>query len=834
MKNFPVFPILKPAPALAAALALAASNLLLPAEEGEHLAPAAPPPAERLEEVEILPGEVPSDAEVVEIQLSPPVQEVVRLALSGVGEEVILAFIRTSRVTFDLSPEEIIYLADIGIPEEIITEMLQRSEQAVKPAPEPAPTVAPSRPPMLVEEETEVPPVHEYDVATPQVVYVTPPAQVNYATFYTHLSPYGAWFHDPAFGMVWQPKVAVIDTTWAPYRHRGRWMYTTYGWYWHSDYTWGWAPFHYGRWHLHPARGWIWCPDTIWGPAWVTWRKSPHFYGWAPLPPAARFHHGVGLTFHSASVGLHFGFGLHRHHFTFVPARRFCDPHPWKHVVPRTQVVNIFNQSTVINNFNLAPNGTIINEGIGRDTIAAATRSEIRKVEVRESSGDRRVIPGRLGREGDQLVVYRPESARSESGRSEIARRTDDGNRLAPAGDRSAIRSHRAAGSDAAPDATSIPGTVQSPSAGFAPTRAPSRGELRQAEGRSPAITAETKPLESRGAAPTDLRGSARSEAASVAAPEWRRGSQEQRSSREAVQTPSLAVAPNVHPVHPSQAASGSGERLVVPHYRLRTLPAQGGEASAKPLESRSATAPQASSAQAVPPRQVVGSRPLDSTIARPASPAQVERGTPTPAPRVTQGIPAQRQPETRLSTPATRSPSPVTQTPSATGLQLQRQSPAPIRAQTIQPNVASRQALPSMGAPLQRQEIAKPQVAVPRVNPGAVPSRAPSVIATPQPAPRALPQTRQVPRSQGFLPSPAPSIPSRVSPTPSAPVHRPQVMAPSRPAQPHPRVATPAPSRAPQPQIAAPQARTPSIRSLPQNQSSVPSRGALRSHTNR
>ena len=105
---------------------------------------------------------------------------------------------------------------------------------------------------------------------------------VSLQVFYDDLSPYGQWVNDPDYGYVWAPSVA---SDFSPYSSDGHWVLTDEGWTWVSDYPWGWAPFHYGRWNFNPAFGWIWIPDTVWGPAWVSWRRSPGYYGWAPLGP---------------------------------------------------------------------------------------------------------------------------------------------------------------------------------------------------------------------------------------------------------------------------------------------------------------------------------------------------------------------------------------------------------------------------------------------------------------------------------------------------------------------------------------------------------------------
>jgi hypothetical protein len=118
--------------------------------------------------------------------------------------------------------------------------------------------------------------------------------RVNIGVFYSSLAPYGEWIDYRDYGLCWRP--TAVEAGWRPYTH-GRWVWTDYGWTWVSDYSWGWAPFHYGRWMYDDYYGWIWVPDDVWGPAWVDWRVSDSYIGWAPLPPAALFRVGVGITF---------------------------------------------------------------------------------------------------------------------------------------------------------------------------------------------------------------------------------------------------------------------------------------------------------------------------------------------------------------------------------------------------------------------------------------------------------------------------------------------------------------------------------------------------------
>jgi Family of unknown function (DUF6600) len=106
---------------------------------------------------------------------------------------------------------------------------------------------------------------------------------IDIDTFYDELEPYGQWVWHPRFGYVWLPET--VSDNWRPYTV-GRWTYTDeYGWYWDSHEPFAWAVYHYGRWGYNPDYGWFWVPGDTWAPAWVQWRYSDNYVGWAPIGP---------------------------------------------------------------------------------------------------------------------------------------------------------------------------------------------------------------------------------------------------------------------------------------------------------------------------------------------------------------------------------------------------------------------------------------------------------------------------------------------------------------------------------------------------------------------
>jgi hypothetical protein len=374
------------------------------------------------------------------VSLAPAVAEVVKLAEAGVSEDVTIGFIDNSAVVYNLGVDDILYLYDIGISPEVITAMMRHDaevqnkqataselaaqisdqqtnimleladikdtlakEAVARQSTQPETANAPVTP--APTPQTAPAPASE---AVTQPVYANLPQEVSY--FYTDLAPYGSWYELPGYGWCWQPRVVELYPAWRPYCDRGRWLWTDCGWYWQSDYSWGWAPFHYGRWHRHPSIGWVWFPHTSWAPAWVSWRYTDDYCGWAPLPPGAHFTVGVGFTNHGTHVGVDFGFGLAASHFTFVSWKHFLDRHPRHYALAPAQASHVYRNCTVINNYVAGNNNTIINEGVGIKRVAAATQMEIRKAQVRDlpPNAGKYVRPDRPERTASGTVVYRP------------------------------------------------------------------------------------------------------------------------------------------------------------------------------------------------------------------------------------------------------------------------------------------------------------------------------------------------------------------------------------------------------------------------------------------
>jgi hypothetical protein len=670
-------------------------------------------------------------------KLSPGVDEVVQLAQAQMEDEVLLAYIENSPAPFDLDVHQILYLHDLGLSAQVIAAMVRQSQaldnvESVPAIPEEAgepalATATPAQEPQVeanAASDTSPPPPTAAAVNVEQG-----PQQVTNNYFYNALAPYGTWVQDSEYGWSWRPTISVIDVNWRPYVHGGRWVYTDYGWYWNSYYSWGWAPFHYGRWYHSPIRGWIWVPDTHWGPAWVTWRYYDGYYGWAPLPPRAIYTSGIGLTYYGRHVSFGFSFGLGAHYYSFVPIRHFHAHRPWYHCVDRPRVTQIYNNSTVINNYVVGNNNTtIINVGPGTDGVAAATRTEVQKVQIRDvAPGEQRTIrPESLSRDGTSLAVYRPKlPEQSPSPPEQITRRQAELQK----------RTETVARSDAAQAATIA-------------ARRPESGLTRQT---SSATSGGARPSSAPRIVRPDSATTSRLPSSAPISP----GITQPGAQRSEPRPRDTAVGTS-RPTEPARPSGVPAQNQVVPPAMRPTVP----------VRPPTATSP-APSRPAQPPRTVAPQNPSPAQPQNPR-PQAVRPTAPTPAP----ANPSPRSEPVRPSNPS------YSVTPQI----------APPR--TAQPTRPAQSIAPPNTVPAW-QPAARPEPAARPSTPQFTPNLAPSRSAAPtysRPTAPAAPISSQPSRSVSPAPQ-SPSIQPRAT-SPSPAPARPQAAptAPSRGAGPRPR----------------------------------------------
>ncbi len=230
-------------------------------------------------------------------------------------------------------------------------------------------------------------------------VYQGKPA--TYDVFYSKLDDDGDWVDSDQYGYIWRPNVA-RNSSWRPYTD-GRWVDTDRGWTWDSNERFGWATYHYGRWVNLNHSGWCWVPGNEWAPAWVSWRTSDRYVGWAPLPPEARIERGGSIT---AAIDISFGTGPA--FFSFVDNSDFGDETYVGRVVPAEQNITIINQTTNVTNITYV-NRVVNNYGPDYDQIARKSRKPVNRYQLDLARGaqfDRNAARPRAN--GNRLTVVAP------------------------------------------------------------------------------------------------------------------------------------------------------------------------------------------------------------------------------------------------------------------------------------------------------------------------------------------------------------------------------------------------------------------------------------------
>ena len=316
-----------------------------------------------------------ADSQSVALTLPAGVQDALKLSQAGVSEDVIVAKIKRDGVAYSLNSDQIIYLNKQGVPQHVITALLQgNGTPGGAPAPVPPGVPTPTTPaPPIIPSQPAPEPVNPPPGAPPPGA---PAVNANFDSFHDQLSPYGAWIQTPG-GWVWHPSVA---PTWRPYLDGGHWVYTDAGWFWASDYPWGDIVFHYGRWSYDGVYGWVWTPGYEYAPAWVCWRHADDegYVGWAPLPPGAVFVAG-GWRFHGVSVGVGFDFGLGPTFFNFVAYDHFGDHDYRPCVVGHDRIDFIYHHSVFENHYRYV-DGHFHHDGIAHDRIVHFTHHDFRPV----------------------------------------------------------------------------------------------------------------------------------------------------------------------------------------------------------------------------------------------------------------------------------------------------------------------------------------------------------------------------------------------------------------------------------------------------------------------
>lgn len=223
-------------------------------------------------------------------------------------------------------------------------------------------------------------------------------ATVNIDIFFQPLASHGVWVKHPKYHYVFCPKV---DASWRPYSH-GHWIYMkNYGWYFASDEPFAWAVYHYGRWFRDDKVGWCWVPGNAWAGAWVAWRRSNDYVGWAPLPPD-RDGYAVDVDVTKAEPP--------QPDWIFVPPKQFLQPKLSTVVVFADQHPDVFQKTKFVGPV-VVQNNIVVNNVIDVNFIQQQTNTKVTVVDPKPVNDPGQAAPDA---NGNTIAVFAPQIAKPQ------------------------------------------------------------------------------------------------------------------------------------------------------------------------------------------------------------------------------------------------------------------------------------------------------------------------------------------------------------------------------------------------------------------------------------
>ncbi len=244
--------------------------------------------------------------------------------------------------------------------------------------------------------EADEPPV-EAPRERDEAPIATRTAASSYDVFYRSLNDYGDWIELGNYGYVFHPAVA-SSSNWRPYTN-GYWAYSDYGWTWISNEPFGWATFHYGRWMRARGIGWVWVPGEEWAPAWVSWRSSDDYVGWAPLPPAAEYDDRAGIGAWADST-----YDIAPTQYNFVTVNNFSSPVLLQNLIAPQENITIVNRTVNVTNIK-TKNAFVVNEGPNVNVIRSRSSRPLQQFRIERNAEGR---AGTAVVSGDRIQISAP------------------------------------------------------------------------------------------------------------------------------------------------------------------------------------------------------------------------------------------------------------------------------------------------------------------------------------------------------------------------------------------------------------------------------------------
>ena len=140
-------------------------------------------------------------AQIAPADLSPDLQEVLKLSQQKMSDDVITSYVRNSGKIYKLDADQIRYLSSQGVSKDVINTMLQ-TESSANPAPAvpvpttPAPSVPQPAPDPAPPAPDNAPPPPAPGAGPTSGADTAPPpdsTDVNFDYFHSQLAPFGTW-----------------------------------------------------------------------------------------------------------------------------------------------------------------------------------------------------------------------------------------------------------------------------------------------------------------------------------------------------------------------------------------------------------------------------------------------------------------------------------------------------------------------------------------------------------------------------------------------------------------------------------------------------------------
>ncbi|HZQ46684.1 MAG TPA: hypothetical protein VFC07_06720, partial [Verrucomicrobiae bacterium] len=219
--------------------------------------------------------------------------EVLKLTKAGVGEEVILAYVKSSRSIYNLSANDILYLKEEGVSSPVIAAMLNHDHSLRNPGPNQPPTQfnydQQTYPPenQVVPGQSIAPPSSQPDASAGNAQIATPPLTPQEGT------------QSPPLQSEVIPVAPGPDYYWSPgyWGWNGGWTWIGGNWWPRGYYGWGWGGYHGGWGGYHGSWGGY---HGSWGGSHGSWDRGSHGGTWS-----GGSHGGGGGSWGRSSGGNH-------------------------------------------------------------------------------------------------------------------------------------------------------------------------------------------------------------------------------------------------------------------------------------------------------------------------------------------------------------------------------------------------------------------------------------------------------------------------------------------------------------------------------------------------